>query len=172
MRHSFIFLTCYKKGLFIFAYLSCFTAFGSSNPIPNSTPGEADLEIFYDAASYACPSIFFPLLYSLTVGIIIKTLAVSKINPCGHQLQPFQMNDKVTIGLTVCPYLWARLPSYLEINLDTVKPRYKNLRHLNQKNLNFQNGSMIFYLHNTRIFLSIKGSNEASVWFLINLYSA
>lgn len=117
MNHNFIFFTGYKKGLFILAYFSCVIAFESSNPIPNSSPGEANLQIFYDVASYSCPSIFFPALCSLTIVTIIKTLAFCSIwcrrlGLVNIIFSPSKCIGNVTIsGLIVCVHLEARLHS-------------------------------------------------------------
>lgn len=78
MRHSFPFRAGYKKGLFILTYPSLVTVFECS-PRPNSSPDKADLEIFYEAASYSCPGIFFPALCSLTVGKSLNTLVSCSI---------------------------------------------------------------------------------------------
>lgn len=87
----------------------------------------------------------------------LVSIQCQRLVPVGIIFSPSKMHDNViTSCLTVCPYLWARLPSYLEINLDTVKDRYENLRCLNQKNLNLKNGSTIFYLHNTRAVWALK----------------
>lgn len=41
--------------------------------------GEADLEIFFDVASYSCPSVLFPVLCSSPIGTIVTTLAFHSI---------------------------------------------------------------------------------------------